>query len=74
MNFFVLNEVSMLITLIESIVNSLQLFHSLNKIILGWKGGVRAGHKSAGGRSLLPFIVADQGVVSSLSIEAGIKP
>ena len=49
MNFCVLNEVSLLISLIDSIVNSLQLFHSLNKIILGWQGGARADHKSAGG-------------------------
>ena len=49
MNFCVLNEVSLLISLIESIVNSLQLFHNMNKIILGWQGGAREDHRSAGG-------------------------
>ena len=49
MKFCVLNEVSMLISLIESIVNSLQLFHSLNKIILGWQGGARADYRPTGG-------------------------
>ena len=49
MNFCVLIEVSLLTSLIESIVNSLQLFHSLNKIRLGWQEGARADHRSAGG-------------------------
>ena len=74
MNFCVLNEESMLISLIETIVNSLQLFHSLTKIILGWQGGAKAAHKSPRGRSLLPFVAGEQGVVASLFVKEGIKP
>ena len=74
MNFCVLNKVSLSGILIESKVNSLQLFQKSDKIILGWQGGVRAVHGSTGGQSLLPVVAGEQGVVASLSIVAGRKP
>ena len=64
----------MLVSLIESKVNSLQLFQKTEKIISGWQGGARAGHRFARGRSLLLVVVGEHGVVASLSIEAGRKP
>ena len=65
---------SLLVRLTDSKVNSLQLFQKTEKIRTGWQGGVRAGHRSAGGRSLLPFVAGEQGVVASLFAEADIKP
>ena len=62
---------SLLVSLTESKVNSLQLFQKTKKIRIGWQGGARAGHRSAGGRSLLPIVAGEQGVIASLSVEAG---
>ena len=55
--------------MIESKVNSLQLFQKTEKIRTGWQGGSRVGHKSTGGRSLLPVIAGEQGVIASLSVK-----
>ena len=74
MNFCVRNEVFLAVSLIESRVNSLQLFEKSDKIKLGWKGGVKAGHRSVGGRSLLLVVAGEQGLVASLFVEAGKKP
>ena len=41
---------------------------------LGWQGGARAGHRSAGGQSLLPVVAGKKGVVASLYVEADRKP
>ena len=65
---------SLLGSVTESKVNSLQLFQKIDKIISGWQGGARVGHRSAGGRILLPIVVGEQGVVASLSLEAESKP
>ena len=65
---------SLLVSLTDSKVNSLQLFQKIDKIISGWQGGARAGHRSARGRSLLPVVAREQGVVASLSVEEGKKP
>ena len=64
----------MLVSLIESKVDSLQLFQKTEKISTGWQGGARAGHRSAGDRSLLPVVAGEQGIVASLSVESDIKP
>ena len=55
-------------------MNSLQPFQNTEKIRSRWQGGARAGHRSLGGRSLLLVIAGEQGVVASLSVEAGRKP
>ena len=65
---------SLLGSLTESKVNSLQQFQKTEKIILGWQGGAREGHRTVWGRSLLPVVAGEQGVVASLSVEADIKP
>ena len=69
-----MNLVSLLVSLIESKVNSLELLQKTEKIRSEWQGGARAGHRSAGGRSLLPVVAREKGVVASLYVEANKKP
>ena len=65
---------SLLVSLTDSKVNSLQLFQKTKKIRSGWQGGVSAGHKSVGGQILLPVVAGEQVFVASLFVEAGKKP
>ena len=65
---------SLLVSLTKSKVNSLQLFQKTKKIISGWHGGARVGHRSVGGQSLLSIVAREQGDVASLSVEEGRTP
>ena len=63
----------MLVSLIESKVNSLQMFQKSEKIRSRWQGGAREGHRSARGRSILPVIAREQGVIASLYVVASLS-